>query len=66
MGANAMKKEKLEKEWLPATALRGMTILPEMIIHFDLSRKKSIQAIETAMTQDQRVFLITQKKKVIY
>lgn len=56
-----MKKEKLEKEWLPATALRGMTILPEMIIHFDLSRKKSIQAIETAMTQDQRVFLITQK-----
>lgn len=54
-------KEKMNREWLPATALRGMTVLPEMIIHFDLSRKKSIQAIEHAMTQDQRIFLITQK-----
>ncbi len=56
-----IKKEKMNREWLPATALRGMTVLPEMIIHFDLSRKKSIEAVENAMTQDQRIFLITQK-----
>ena len=46
---------------LPAIALRGTTILPDMIVHFDVSREKSIKAIEKAMVQDQRVFLITQK-----
>lgn len=47
---------------MPAVALRGITILPGMITHFDVSRAKSIQAIETAMVSDNRVFLITQKK----
>ena len=46
---------------LPAIALRGTTILPDMIVHFDVSREKSIKAIEKAMVQDQRVFLITQR-----
>lgn len=46
---------------LPAVALRGTTILPDMIVHFDVSREKSIQAIEQAMVQDQRILLITQK-----
>lgn len=46
---------------LPAIALRGTTILPDMIVHFDVSREKSIKAIEKAMIQDQRVFLITQR-----
>lgn len=46
---------------LPAIALRGTTIFPDMIIHFDVSREKSIKAIEKAMVQDQRVFLITQR-----
>lgn len=46
---------------LPAIALRGTTILPDMIVHFDVSREKSIRAIEKAMVQDQRVFLITQR-----
>ena len=46
---------------LPAIALRGTTILPDMIVHFDVSREKSVKAIEKAMVQDQRVFLITQK-----
>ena len=46
---------------LPAIALRGTTILPDMIVHFDVSREKSIKAIEKAMVQDQKVFLITQK-----
>ena len=46
---------------LPTIALRGTTILPDMIVHFDVSREKSIKAIEKAMVQDQRVFLITQR-----
>lgn len=45
---------------MPAVALRGMTILPDMVIHFDVSRKKSIKAIEKAMLGDQKIFLITQ------
>lgn len=46
---------------MPAIALRGTTILPEMIVHFDISRRKSIKAVEEAMTQDQKIFLITQR-----
>lgn len=46
---------------IPAVALRGMTIMPDMIIHFDLSRQKSISAVEHAMVQDQTIFLVTQK-----
>ena len=50
-----------ETQVMPAVALRGIAILPDMIVHFDVSRKKSIRAIEEAMTKDQRIFLITQK-----
>lgn len=46
---------------MPAVALRGMVILPEMVAHFDVSRKKSIKAVEMAMMADQRVFLTAQK-----
>ncbi len=46
---------------LPTLALRGTTILPGMIVHFDVSRTRSIKAIEAAMLSDQRIFLITQK-----
>ena len=46
---------------MPAVALRGATILPDMIVHFDISREKSIRAVEEAMTQDQKIFLVTQK-----
>lgn len=46
---------------LPAIALRGTTILPEMIVHFDVSRERSIHAIEAAMMKDQQIFLVTQK-----
>ena len=46
---------------LPAIALRGTTILPDMIVHFDISRAKSIRAVEEAMLGDQKIFLITQK-----
>ena len=46
---------------MPAVALRGMTILPGMIAHFDVSRSKSIKAVEEAMSKDQQIFLVTQK-----
>ena len=50
------------KRNMPVVALRGMTILPHTIIHFDLSRKKSIAAVEQAMVESQRIFLVTQKE----
>ena len=46
---------------MPMIALRGTTVLPEMIVHFDVSREKSIRAVEAAMLHDQKVFLLTQK-----
>ena len=46
---------------MPAVALRGMTILPGMVAHFDISRERSIKAVETAMMGDQLIFLVTQK-----
>lgn len=46
---------------IPAVALRGMTILPGMIAHFDVSREMSLKAVETAMTGEQKVFLVTQR-----
>ena len=46
---------------LPIVALRGMTIMPEMVVHFDVNRKRSIAAIQEAMIEDQKVFLVTQR-----
>ena len=46
---------------LPMVALRGMTIMPEMVVHFDVSREKSIAAIQEAMEGDQKIFLVAQK-----
>ena len=46
---------------LPSIALRGTTILPGMIVHFDVSRERSIKAIEAAILHDQKIFLVTQK-----
>ena len=51
-------------ESLPMIPLRGMTILPEMVVHFDISRKKSIEAVQEAMVGDQRIFLATAKRIV--
>ncbi|XCP86819.1 endopeptidase La [Roseburia hominis] len=48
-------------ESLPMAALRGMTILPEMVVHFDISRKRSIEAVQEAMAGNQRIMLLTQR-----
>ena len=52
---------KSERRSLPMVALRGMTIMPEMIVHFDVSRQRSIAAIQEAMVEDQKIFMVTQK-----
>ena len=46
---------------LPMVALRGMTIMPEMVVHFDVSREKSIAAIQEAMAGAQKIFLVAQR-----
>ena len=61
MNMEKQNENLMENKSFPAVALRGLTILPDMIIHFDLSRKKSISAVEKAMMGDQRLFLVAQK-----
>lgn len=46
---------------LPMVALRGMTIMPEMVVHFDVSRERSIAAVQEAMVEEQKIFLTAQK-----
>ena len=46
---------------MPVIALRGLTVLPTMMVHFDISRKKSVMAVEKAMVSDQKIFLLTQR-----
>lgn len=46
---------------LPLVALRGLTVMPDMIIHFDLSRAQSIKAVEQSMLEEQKIFLVSQR-----
>lgn len=46
---------------LPAIALRGATVMPNMVIHFDISRDRSVKAVEEAMVREQKIFLVTQR-----
>lgn len=50
-----------ETKHLPVVTLRGMTVMPGMVVHFDVSREKSIEAVQAAMTGEQKIFLVTQK-----
>ena len=50
-----------ETRSLPMVALRGLTIMPEMVVHFDVSRERSITAIQQAMVEEQEIFLVAQK-----
>ena len=52
---------EIKEKVLPLVALRGLTILPGMIVHFDVNRKKSIEAIEEAMINNQEMFVISQR-----
>ena len=53
---------KTEYKSLPAVALRGLTIIPGMVVHFDVSREKSIAAVQEAMVEDQKIFMVTQRE----
>ena len=46
---------------LPLVPLRGVTVFPNMIMHLDIGRENSINALEAAMVADRRIFLVTQK-----
>ncbi|MDO5441608.1 MAG: endopeptidase La [Bacillota bacterium] len=48
-------------EKMPMIPLRGLVVFPNMVIHFDVGREKSILALEKAMMLDQRIFLVSQK-----
>lgn len=54
-----MKNKKTTRAF--TLALRGISLLPGAVIHFDITRKKSIAAIEKAIAEDEKIFLITQK-----
>ncbi|MBE6793277.1 MAG: hypothetical protein E7534_07270, partial [Ruminococcaceae bacterium] len=50
-----------QTEEMPLLALRGLVVFPEMMLHFDVGRNKSIRALDEAMSGDQRIFLVAQK-----
>ena len=52
-----------KRQSMPMVALRGMTILPGMVVHFDVSRERSIAAVQEAMTEEQKIFLAAQKAR---
>ena len=54
-----IKEENLRM--MPTVALRGLVVFPNMFIHFDVGREKSINALRKAMDTDQEIFLVTQK-----
>ena len=57
----ASENEILETKTLPMIAMRGIVLFPNMILHFDVGRKKSIAALEEVMKGDRTVFLSAQK-----
>lgn len=63
LSLKVLKEKNMEDiiQVMPAVALRGMTILPDMIVHFDVSRSKSKKAVERAMTTNQKLFVIAQR-----
>lgn len=56
---------RITRKTYPCIPLRGMTVLPGMIVHFDLNRPFSIRAVERAMLKDQKVFLLTQRSETV-
>lgn len=60
-GVDEMQRRKEDIKRLPLLPLRGLSIFPYMVLHFDVGREKSIRALEEAMINDQLIFLVTQK-----
>ena len=51
-----------KRRTLPMIPLRGITIFPYMVLHFDVGREKSIASLDEAMMKDQEIFLVPQKE----
>ena len=60
-----MSKKNIRTRQMPLLPLRGLTVFPYMVLHFDVGRQKSIAALEDAMVNDQDIFLVTQKEPEI-
>lgn len=56
---------KLQTVHLPVLPLRGLMLFPNMVLHFDVGRQKSVMALERGMTDRQRVFLVSQKDESV-
>jgi ATP-dependent Lon protease len=56
-----MPKKNQNNKTMPYIPLRGLMVFPRMSLHFDVGRPGSVQALEKAMVEDQRVLLLTQK-----
>ena len=55
------KTETVETTTMPTLALRGLTVYPKMMVHFDVGREASVKAVEEAMSLNQPIFLVAQK-----
>ena len=55
------KKKEYQQEKLPVLAMRGMVLFPQMVLHFDVGRDKSVFALNEAMSNGRRIFLTAQK-----
>ncbi|NLI60416.1 MAG: endopeptidase La [Clostridiales bacterium] len=60
-----MSYENIKTRKLPLLPLRGLTVFPYMVLHFDVGRQKSVAALENAMVNNQEIFLVTQKEPEI-
>ena len=56
------KKKRTQPASLPMLPLRGLMIFPNMVLHFDVGRKKSVAALEQAMVSNQKIFLVAQRE----
>ena len=61
-GGSLMEEKTKRTIELPLIPLRGLSVFPYMVLHFDVGREKSIKALEEAMVKDQTIFLTTQKE----
>jgi ATP-dependent Lon protease len=61
VGQMSESKKTIKRQVLPLLALRGLTVFPYMTLHFDVGREKSVKALEEAMSNNQLIFLVTQK-----
>ena len=57
--------DKQMAETIPVLALRGLTVFPQLILHFDVGRAASIQALEEAMGEKREIFLVTQRELTV-